>query len=596
MMFTKTHGVNIMNIQECDLLREIRKKPDANQRVLSEKTGYSLGMVNKCIQNLIKQGMLRSDGGLSDAACTLFTDRMPERAVILAAGFGMRMVPINLETPKALLEVHGERLIERQIRQLKEAGIRDITVVVGFMKECFEYLMDSYGVELCVNPFYNRANNLYSLSLAADKLKNCYVIPSDLYFLKNPFRKDELYSWYMINDRMTRESSVRLNRKHELVSVDEHEAGNGMIGLAYLTGEESSQISARLMEMRSDVRYAGLFWESALEEKGKYRIWGRVFPASDAVEINTYEQLREVDEGAAQLKSDAMDTIAAALHTVNHSITGIEVLKKGMTNRSFLFSCGGQRYIMRIPGEGSDKMINRYQEAEVYRTIEGKGLCDSCIYLNPDNGYKITRYIEGVRNCDPLKEEDIARCMKKLREFHAMNLVVRHVFDPFAEMERYESFWNGKSSVYRDHAATKQGVYALRPFIDAHIRSWHLCHIDSVCDNFLFYPDGKGGELLQLTDWEYAGMQDPDMDIAMFCIYALYDRKQIDHLIDLYYEGKCPREIRIKIYCYIAVCGMLWSNWCELKRFLGVEFGEYALKQYRYAKDYMRLAQREMKA
>ena len=108
-------------------------------------------------------------------------------------------------------------------------------------------------------------------------------------------------------------------------------------------------------------------------------------------------------------------------------------------------------------------------------------------------------------------------------------------------------------------------------------------------DNFLF-----SGDDLRLIDWEYAGMQDPHVDIAMFCIYALYDREQIDHLIDLYFENACPRETRIKIYCYVAACGLLWSNWCEYKAALGVEFGEYSLRQYRYAKDYSRLALAEM--
>ncbi len=103
-----------------------------------------------------------------------------------------------------------------------------------------------------------------------------------------------------------------------------------------------------------------------------------------------------------------------------------------------------------------------------------------------------------------------------------------------------------------------------------------------------------GKEEVQLTDWEYAGMQDPHIDIAMFCIYSFYDRKQVDKLVDIYFDHCCSRAIRIKIYCYIAACGLLWSNWCEYKRRLGVEFGEYSLRQYRYAKEYYRIARKEM--
>ena len=87
-------------------------------------------------------------------------------------------------------------------------------------------------------------------------------------------------------------------------------------------------------------------------------------------------------------------------------------------------------------------------------------------------------------------------------------------------------------------------------------------------------------------------MQDRHVDIAMFAIYSLYDKRQIDQLIDIYFEedGGCDRNTRAKIYAYISVCGLLWSDWCEYKRNLGVEFGEYSLYQYRYAKEYFRYA------
>ena len=121
-------------------------------------------------------------------------------------------------------------------------------------------------------------------------------------------------------------------------------------------------------------------------------------------------------------------------------------------------------------------------------------------------------------------------------------------------------------------------------------KDWCLTHIDAVPDNFLFTVDGD----IRLIDWEYAGMQDPHVDIAMFCIYSLYDKKEVDRLIDIYFEGKCSRDVRIKIYCYISACGLLWSNWCEYKRNLGVEFGEYSLRQYRYAKDYYKIVMKEL--
>lgn len=140
----------------------------------------------------------------------------------------------------------------------------------------------------------------------------------------------------------------------------------------------------------------------------------------------------------------------------------------------------------------------------------------------------------------------------------------------------------------------KENVLSLRPYIEAHVNEKVLTHIDAVPDNFLFVKDENGNEDIRLIDWEYAGMQDPHVDIAMFCIYSMYDREHVDKLIDAYFTEGCSAETRIKIYCYIAVCGLLWSNWCEYKRNLGVDFGEYSLRQYRYAKDYYKVVQDEM--
>ena len=262
-----------------------------------------------------------------------------------------------------------------------------------------------------------------------------------------------------------------------------------------------------------------------------------------------------------------------------------------MTNRSFLFSVKGSKYIMRIPGEGTDQLINRKEEAEVFETISGKGLCDDPVYINPENGYKITKFLHNVRTCDCENDEDLKLCMAKLRAFHEMNLQVSHKFDIFAQMDFYETLWEGTPSVFHDYEETKKHVLSLKDYVDSLDKAYSLTHIDAVPDNFLFFtPEGETSEQLQLTDWEYSGMQDPHVDIAMFCIYSLYSKQQCDHLIDLYFNNGCDNKTRAKIYCYISMCGLLWSNWCEFKRKLGVEFGEYSLRQYRFAKDYYKYA------
>ena len=575
-----------MNRQEQDILNILAGGTFSGQRELAEESGYSLGVVNRCLRSLTETGYVRADGTLTQNGQALLAENRPRRAVILAAGFGMRMVPINTETPKGLLQVHGERLIDRLIRQLHQALIRDIRVVVGFLKEQYEYLIDEFGVELVVNPDYARKNNLHSVDRVRSALSDCYVVPCDLYCTENPFRTHEFYSWYMVSEAPAPDSTVRVNRKQALIPVSEN--GNRMIGICYLTADDGRKVSEKVHTLCLDSRMDGAFWEEALYAEGKMLPAARVVPEGQVVEINTYEQLRELDGDSDQLQNDAIGTICRVFDASPRDITHITVLKKGMTNRSFLFTCRGKQYIMRIPGEGTDRLIDRHQEAAVYGAIRDLSLCDDVYYIDPANGYKITAFLENARVCDPENPNDVRRCMAFLRKFHERRLHVGHSFDIFGQIEFYEQLWKGNPSVYADYRRTKEQILSLRPYLEAHAGEKVLTHIDAVPDNFLLTGDD-----IRLIDWEYAGEQDPHVDIAMFAIYALYDRAQIDTLIDAYFPEGCPGETRLKIYCYVAACGLLWSNWCEYKRQLWVEFGEYSLRQYRYAKDFYRIFRAE---
>lgn len=573
-----------MNVQELDILNAIRKNPKVNQREIANQSGYSLGFVNRVVKELQEEKWLSPTGELSKKAKTFIKENQPQRAIILAAGFGMRMVPINTEIPKGLMEVKGEVLIERMIRHLHEVGITDIQVVVGFMKERYEYLIDEFQVKLVVNSEYQVKNNLHSLSKVKSSLDKTYIIPCDIWSEENPFSDFEPYSWYMVTNEQSIESTVRVNRKRELVMIDETEEGNQMIGLSYVMGEEATLIQEKLQEFSKKSSYDHEFWECTLQDKNKWIIPSKVVNSKQLIEINTYEQLREIDGNSANLQTDAISIIQDCFNVEVDEIKNITVLKKGMTNRSFLFECQNQKYIMRIPGEGTDHLINRKEEADVYQALENRQICDDVLYMNPENGYKITAYLEDATNCDAENWDEVEACMTKLREFHELNLTVDHRFDIFGQIDFYESLWNGEKSYFKDYETTKTAIFELKKWIDTLEKNETLVHIDAVPDNFLFTKDG-----IRIIDWEYAGMQDPHVDIAMFCIYSLYSREQVDHLIDLYFKGEVSPMIRTKIYAYIASAGLLWSNWCEYKRSLGIDFGEYSLCQYRYAKEYSKL-------
>lgn len=239
----------------------------------------------------------------------------------------------------------------------------------------------------------------------------------------------------MVSDQEDTESWVRVNKKMELVFSGKNETGHKMIGISYLQAPQASRVQKRLIELSGEPYYDHAFWEAALYNDNKMIVAAKVVQDSYVLEINTYEQLRELDQNSNHLKTDAITLISNVLSVEPEMINNISILKKGMTNRSFVFSCKEKRYIMRIPGEGTEALINRRQEAEVYRVIKDRELSDRVVYINPDNGYKISEYLTGARVCDCNSRSDVEKCMAQLRQFHRMELKVDHEFSIFRQID-----------------------------------------------------------------------------------------------------------------------------------------------------------------
>lgn len=577
-----------MNKRTKDILLALANGDFKNQRKLAFFCECSLGAVNASIKALTEASLVDENTFVTPKAMNLLAENSPKRAVLLASQYGVRTGTTPTQTPKALLKIQGEPLIERLIKQLHEVGITEIYVVVGFAKEQFEYLIDKYGVELLVNTEYSKRQTLYSLSLASERLKNSYIVPCDVWCLQNPFRSTECYSWYMVTDKITNDSFVRINRKQELALIKQYDGGNYMAGIAYITKDVADFLSKRLAKMASDRRYYFALWEDALIDSGKFIIESRLIKNEGIRRVDSLEDMLELDSQMAV----PVSSVAQILGVNESEIKNISVLKKGAVNCSYTFYCGDDKYVVRVPSYGIEKAAIQLHESAAYNALRQGGFSEETVYINDDTGLKISRYIDGVRGCDPFDEDDVCVCLKKLRQVHEARLRVPHRFDLFENIDYFESLWGGDSSLYTDYEQTKQNVFSLRKYISLHKSEECLTHIDPVPENFLIPL--VGGDV-HLIDWEYAAMQDPHVDIAMFCLYSLYNREQLDRAIDIYFGGEAPYETRIKIYCYMAVGGLLWSNWCESLHKRGTEFGIYALKQYRYAKEYYRIVKDELK-
>lgn len=267
----------------------------------------------------------------------------------------------------------------------------------------------------------------------------------------------------------------------------------------------------------------------------------------------------------------------------------IQPTKNGMTNDSYICTVEGVKYIVRINGLGSNALIDRHGEAEVLEIINriNPRISDELIEINNIKGYKISKFIENAHVCDVNNSDDIRRCITKLRDFHELKLQCSRDFNIESKISFYQNLWINNKSIYEDYEKVKKDVLSLMNYVNKHVHQQVLSHIDSISDNFLLTQDS-----VYIIDFEYASMCDPHIDIAMFALYSYFTKEQLDNIIDIYFNNNCPPEYRIKIYCYMALGGLLWSNWCEYKSQLGVIYGKYEKWQYDAAKKYAKIAKK----
>ena len=603
------------------LLRTVAEAGDRelNQRALAEALDVSLGKTNAIIKEAAGLGLLGiaatkkpfgEDGAedpgeepvkasgryvLTDAGRAYLEPYRVDNAIILAAGFGSRFVPFTYDTPKGLLKVNGQPMVERQIEQLREAGIKDITLVVGYLKEKFDYLVDRYGVRLVFNPEYAVKNNFVSLYYALDRLKNTYILASDHWLKESIFHAWEPSSWVSCTyfEGRTKEWGVTTGAYGRLTCIDK--AGEDMWALngpGYFTADDSRRFAALVKEAYGTPGTDGYFWEDILAENlNGLEVYINRQGAGNIHEFETLEGLREFDESYRQETDNAvLRQIAETFGVPQSGITGIRPLKEGMTNQSFVFSVGGGAYVFRLPGAGTEDLLSRESEKRNYELIAPLDISDEIVYFDGGSGVKISKYYEGACVVDAENDGELRRAMELLSKIHGAGVKAEHRFDVAEMIDFYEGLAEGIGAIrFTDYQEVRIKADELLAFRDRLDIPEVLCHIDYIYANILWLPDGGA----RVIDWEYSGAADPIIDIAMFSIYSYFPRERADLALS-YYLGRAPkRRETARLYMYMALAGFLWALWCQYKQGLGEEFGDYPLVQYRYMKDFYKILKEE---
>lgn len=295
-----------LTLNQFEVLTLIERKQEEKltQRDIAQKTHLSLGIINKLLLELQKMEMIKAEeAGKYTVTLKGYEWLEPYRvkkAVFMAAGFGSRMVPVTLNTPKPLIKVHGRKIIETLLDAVLDVGITDITIVRGYLGEQFDLLLKKYPmVKFVENLVYNEANNISSVYVVRDMLSNAYVLESDLLlYNKELIRKYEYVTNYLGLPVERTDDWCFETKKGYITKVKVGgENVQQMYGISYWTKEDGEKLEKDIEKVYKSPGGKERYWdEVALREcMDNYRVWVRQVDRGDIIEIDTYNELKQID-------------------------------------------------------------------------------------------------------------------------------------------------------------------------------------------------------------------------------------------------------------------------------------------------------------
>ncbi len=280
------------------------EKKSKSQRDIAAATAMSVGTVNKQVAELSELGYI-CDGAITEAGLMALEPYRVKRAVFMAAGFGSRLVPITLNTPKPLVRVKGKRIIDSLLDAVVSAGIEEIYLVRGYLSEQFDQLLKKYpGITFIENPVYNETNNISSAYCVRHLLANSYVFESDL-LLYNPklITKYQYESNYLgVPTEMTEDWCFTTDSAGYIKRLMQGGVNcYHMFGISYWTAEDGARLQGDIERVYGLPGGKERYWDQVVFDYSieNYRITVRPCTFSDVIEIDTFNELKKIDSNYA---------------------------------------------------------------------------------------------------------------------------------------------------------------------------------------------------------------------------------------------------------------------------------------------------------
>lgn len=502
------------------------------------------------------------------------------------------------EIPYPLMPfAEGLCLLDRTLGILRDLHFSNIVLVVGYKAEMFQKYA-AEDVKLIKNEDYEFTASMGSLALAKDDIQEDFLL----------IESDTFYGRRVLEELAARTEGNCLSMTEESGSGDEcfMETKNGFATkitkdrhrVCHFEGEMIgvSRISLdtykHLIEAWEHASNPYLNYEYLLMDVTdpldrpvimfKNLIWGDVDCEEDFKKLQNdiYPRLRR--------REDPFDYDNLMMHLQSifsgEDVSKVEIIQiGGMSNKNFRVNFEGKSYVLRVPGNGSEGMVERANEE--FNAIEAckMGVTPEIRYFNAKTGIKLADFVENAETLNAAtiqRHDNMKKIAKIYQTVHGSHIRLKNEFNIFQEIEKYDLLiQKAEAIMYEGWEEVRPQVMALEGYLNELGVELCPCHNDALYENFIKAMDGT----IYLIDWEYSGMNAPMADFAALFIEADFTKENQDYILDKYFNGNVPKNSFKKILCYMILWDYLWAQWTIIKEAKGDNFGTYGYDRYNRA-------------
>ena len=496
--------------------------------------------------------------------------------------------------PYPLLQfAQNECLLKRSIEILRYYGYTNIIVITGYRRELFEPYQ-AKDVHIVFNPDYEFCASMGSLVMAAPYINEDFLlIEGDTFYEKavvEALTTTLESNCLIVTEETGSGDECYVETQHSFlyqITKDRHAVPcieGELVGVAKISLSVFRRMVSLYRESSNpymNYEYVFMYCTTIVERpciRFKNLIWGDVDTQED---LKRMQQIyRTLQRKENPFNEENLRQYLSLVFTPEQCASAVITQIGGMSNKNFKVCVNNHEYVLRVPGNGSEGMVERKNEE--FNAIAGAklGITPNIKFFDALSGIKLADYItnaETLNSATIQRIENMKQVVHIYKTIHNSHIRLRNEFNIFQEIEKYDTLIaKSNAQMYAGADSIRSAIMTLEPYLNELGVDLRPCHNDAVAENFVKGANGK----IYLIDWEYSGMNDPMADLAALFLENDFSQENQDYILNSYFDGYIDPSIHKKILCYQILWDYLWAQWTIIKEAHGDDFGTYGQDRF----------------